>query len=290
MSGRNHAGAALVFVSVLMTASGCSAAPAPAAGPGSGPGQDRVRAISADTECVAEFLYLNECGGREEKLIAWNEGEDFPSLGIGHLIWYPLGRADRFSQKFPELLDFLEKRGEAPPEWVRVLPERAAPWRTRAEFEADRDSARVRELRSFLLRTRKPQADFIIERLNGLLPILVREAAPQRKAAVADAFRSLMASERGQIALVDYVNFKGEGLSRSERYAGQGWGLLQVLEEMAADGIGGGSELERFALAAIRTLNRRVANSPPERGEARWIPGWENRIRRYLTWKCEPSN
>lgn len=274
--------AAALLAAALIFFAGCSdAAPGRA---------DRISGaaagITADTGCVAEFLFLNECGGRVEKLIAWNEGEDFPSLGIGHLIWYPLGHTDRFSQKFPELLLFLEARGETLPEWVRVLPERAAPWRTRAEFERDRDSSRVRELRDFLHRTRKHQADFIIERLNGLLPELVREASPARKAAVAGAFRALMASERGQIALVDYVNFKGEGLSRTERYGGEGWGLLQVLESMAADGAGPGAELERFALAAIRTLTRRVANSPPGRNEARWLAGWENRIRRYLTWEC----
>ena len=34
---------------------------------------------------------------------------------------------------------------------------------------------------------------------------------------------------------MDYVNFKGEGVSSSERYRGQGWGLLQVLESNAGD-------------------------------------------------------
>ena len=29
--------------------------------------------------------------------------------------------------------------------------------------------------------------------------------------------------------MIDYVNFKGDGLKPTERYKGEGWGLLQVL-------------------------------------------------------------
>lgn len=39
-------------------------------------------------------------------------------------------------------------------------------------------------------------------------------------------------SPNGLYALIDYVNFKGEGTSETERYNGQGWGLLQILENM----------------------------------------------------------
>jgi hypothetical protein len=76
--------------------------------------------------------------------------------------------------------------------------------------------------------------------------------------------------------LVDYVNFKGEGTLPSERYKGQGWGLLQVLEEM-----GDRPPLLEFRRAADTVLTRRVKNSPPGRGESRWLPGWKNRIRTY---------
>jgi hypothetical protein len=36
-----------------------------------------------------------------------------------------------------------------------------------------------------------------------------------------------------------------------------------------------------FAASAKRALNRRIANSPPERGEARWREGWNNRCDTY---------
>ena len=38
------------------------------------------------------------------------------------------------------------------------------------------------------------------------------------------------ATSRGTFALVDYVNFKGEGTKETERYRNEGWELLQVLE------------------------------------------------------------
>ena len=36
-----------------------------------------------------------------------------------------------------------------------------------------------------------------------------------------------------------------------------------------------------FAASAKRALSRRIENSPPERGEARWREGWHNRCNTY---------
>jgi len=73
------------------------------------------------------------------------------------------------------------------------------------------------------------------------------------------------------------VNFKGEGVSPAERYNGQGWGLLQVLETMPTSG----KALPEFSKAADIVLTRRVKNSPPARNEAKWLPGWRNRLSTY---------
>jgi len=81
----------------------------------------------------------------------------------------------------------------------------------------------------------------------------------------------------GTFALIDYVNFKGEGTLETERYKGQGWGLLQVLETMPE----GGDPVREFSQAAKATLARRVRNAPPERHEERWLPGWDARVERY---------
>ncbi len=87
-------------------------------------------------------------------------------------------------------------------------------------------------------------------------------------------------SPMGMYVLIDYVNFKGEGTILSERYHGQGWGLLQVLEQMEGEEAGY-EALGEFARSAEFVLVRRVSNSPPARGEKRWIPGWKNRLKTY---------
>ena len=76
------------------------------------------------------------------------------------------------------------------------------------------------------------------------------------------------------------MNFKGDGTPVSERYNGRGWGLLQVLGEMKEVPSGAAAATE-FAAAAKRVLSRRIANSPPERGEKRWEEGWHNRCGTY---------
>ena len=45
---------------------------------------------------VGRRIWLNESGGDEQAITAWNNGEDFMSLGIGNFIWFPAGRASRF--------------------------------------------------------------------------------------------------------------------------------------------------------------------------------------------------
>src|SRR5207245_10592499 len=90
----------------------------------------------------------------------------------------------------------------------------------------------------------------------------------------------LSSTASGCYALVDYVNFKGEGVLHTERYNGQGWGLLQVLEQMRGTD-NGTTAAREFSNSAAAILRRRVQNSPPERHEARWQPGWLNRVRSY---------
>jgi hypothetical protein len=106
-------------------------------------------------------------------------------------------------------------------------------------------------------------------------PGLVRFLS-ERREPVKRAFESLAATPQGRFALIDYVNFKGEGTKSTERYAGQGWGLLQVLEGMPP-----GGRVSDFAKSAEEMLRRRVKNAPADRHEERWLPGWLNRVQAY---------
>jgi hypothetical protein len=94
--------------------------------------------------------------------------------------------------------------------------------------------------------------------------------------------RLLLRSPEGTYAIIDYINFKGEGTSSQERYQNQGWGLLQVLQAMPSN-LTEKQAVNAFVEAAKQVLKQRVENSPPERGEERWLKGWSNRLNTYYT-------
>lgn len=82
---------------------------------------------------------------------------------------------------------------------------------------------------------------------------------------MAARYNAVASAPNGMYALIDYVNFKGEGTNPAEQYRGQGWGLRQVLEEMRPASPGQPAAVE-FAEAAKRVLQRRVDNSPSRAG------------------------
>lgn len=238
--------------------------------------------ISTDTHLsptqinrVGQRIWQNECGGTVAGLTSWNAGEDFASLGIGHFIWYPRGHNGPFEESFPPLVAFLEARGIPTPDWMKA----DCPWPTKTAFEADKNGPRQQELRALLGRTVRQQTEFIMARMERALPKMLAQS--QNPAGVKLAFGSLRATPEGMFCLIDYVNFKGEGTSPKERYQGQGWGLLQVLQEIGASPSSYIAWNVQFAEAAKRVLSRRVANAPAERGEQRWLAGWHNRCDGY---------
>jgi hypothetical protein len=228
----------------------------------------------SQAERIGHRIWQNECGGTVSGLTSWNTGEDFASLGIGHFLWYPAGKRGPFEESFPPLLRYLESRGVALPDWLKEA--KSCPWSTRSEFEAARESTQMRELRSILANTVALQARFAAARLEAALPKMLAAAPASERDKIRTNFYRVAARPTGVYALVDYVNFKGEGTLATERYHGQGWGLLQVLESM-----GDGEPLREFSNTAAKVLKRRVANSPPARGEARWLPGWLSRVHGY---------
>jgi hypothetical protein len=230
---------------------------------------------------IGNLIYMNECGGKTENLIAWNEGEEFPSLGIGHFIWYPPGKEGPFQETFPALLEYYQSRRIKLPKWIDKLPNYDPPWRNRQEFINDATSVRVTELRQFLIDTIPIQTSFLVSRFQSSLDSLLKYSPEGSHDHIKTQFFRVANSPMGMYALIDYVNFKGEGTNPSERYVGEGWGLLQVLEEMNGTETGI-SALSEFVEAAEKVLERRVDNSPPERNEKRWLPGWKNRLSTYI--------
>ena len=233
----------------------------------------------AETRRIGNRIWQNECGGTVAGLTSWNTGENFASLGIGHFIWYPNGVRGPFDESFPKFVEFAAGRGTKLP--AVAAAKEGCPWKTRAEFNAAAQSAPMNELRAFLARTIDLQAEFLVRRLREALPKMLAEGGSANRARVQEQFDRVASSAMGCYALVDYVNFKGEGVLATERYAGQGWGLLQVLEGMT-DENDGRKPVKNFAESAKTVLKNRVRNSPPGRNEARWLPGWLKRVDTYV--------
>ena len=232
----------------------------------------------AETRRIANRIWQNECGGTVAGLTSWNTGENFASLGIGHFIWYPKGVRGPFEESFPKFVEFAVARGAKLPALLTARD--GCPWKSRKEFYEAAQSSPMKELRGFLARTVDLQAEFLVNRLRQALPKMLAESGASDGAQVQQRFDRVAGSAAGCYALVDYVNFKGEGVLATERYAGQGWGLLQVLEGMTQE-TSGREAVKSFAESAKTVLKNRVRNSPAERHEARWLPGWLKRVDTY---------
>jgi hypothetical protein len=238
-----------------------------------------VSLSQADVLRIGKKIWQNECNGTVSGLTSWNKGEDFASLGIGHFIWYPKGKRGPFEESFPKLVSFISKRGAKLPTILLGTGELPCPWNSRAEFLQAQHTPPMNQLRKFLVDTIDLQAEFLMARLDAALPKMLAEAPPADRASVQQQFERLTKTPRGCYALIDYVNFKGEGVLHTERYQGQGWGLLQVLESM--HGSSEADAVDEFARAAKTVLTQRVHNAPAERHESQWLTGWLQRVNSY---------
>lgn len=228
-----------------------------------------------DSLQIADKIWKNECAGTLEGLTHWGQGESFGSFGIGHFIWYAKEGQECFEETFPALIRFLAEKGAPIPSWLQKTTR--SPWSSREEFYQKVDSVEMHSLRKMLFETRGLQALFIIGRFEKVLDQIILQVPLEEKTRVLKRVSELASTPKGIYAMVDYCNFKGSGLSEKERYQGSGWGLLQVL--LATDPFS--DPVGDFAKAAKSTLEKRVKNSPPERGEIRWLKGWINRIDTY---------
>ncbi len=231
-----------------------------------------VTLSDAQAMAIGKRIWQNECAGTASGLTSWNRGEAFASLGIGHFIWYPAGAPGPFEESFPKLIGYFASHGIRTPDWLGGH----CPWKTRAAFMADIGGERMKQLRALLVDTVAVQARFCAQRLEQALPKMLAAAPRNERERIRVNFYRVAGQHLGMYALIDYVNFKGEGVSPAERYDGHGWGLLQVLETM-----GDGPALPAFSKAAAHVLAQRVANAPKARHEAQWLPGWRNRVASY---------
>jgi hypothetical protein len=234
----------------------------------------------ANLNFIGEQIFRNECQQQLSCLTAWNAGEDFPSLGIGHFIWYRASQQEPFEETFPQLLEFMQKQGLTLPSWLAQY-DFDQPWPDRQSFLAATSGAYLTELRTFLYQTMPQQTGFIVFRFGAEMRRLLASTTPEERSWLEYKISLLLNTDSryGLYALIDYIHFKGSGTNPTERYQEQGWGLLQVLQSMPNQSQ---NPLKDFVATAKSILRQRVALAPAERQEQRWLLGWSNRLDSYL--------
>jgi len=240
----------------------------------------------ADFDWIAARIYQNEALSQSRYLTFWGEGEDFPSFGIGHFIWFPNGVDAPFDETFPDMVSFVKQRSMtdlAMPVWMSELTPFHAPWTDKQQFDQAWSSGEMTELREWLEATAQFQARFIVATFAQRWRDL--ELPMGQKQPMTGLLQKLADSAEGLFAVIDYYNFKGLGVNPRERYQEQGWGLIQVLQEMLVTKTGDANCIdlvEQFRQAAASRLSLRVELSPPERAETRWLEGWLTRLQGYV--------
>jgi hypothetical protein len=234
---------------------------------------------------IGQKIWLNETGGKIDAITSWNANEEFASLGIGHFIWFPVGKWLPFEESFPALLESMRRKNVRLPAWLDQTQIPANPWTSRAEFRKNVNSPRMNELRQFMLDTVAEQTQFMMARAQGAMEKILKTTpdGAEREHIVNQFTRVVRASENFY-PLIDYINFKGEGTNPNEsamnRETGrrQGWGLKQVLLRMNGNAGDPKAVRAEFADAAQFVLQQRVRNLPSNRV---FETGWLRRVATY---------
>lgn len=261
-------------------------APRPAQRPAPDPAAPPPLVITpAQAAKVGRQIWLNESGGTREGVTAWNAGEDFPSLGIGHFIWFPAGTNPQFEETFPKVIAFMRRQKVQMPAWLDKSPVPPPPWANRQEFLRRFNAPETVALREFLLATIPAQAQFMAVRTQEALPkMLATLSEPALRKHVGRQFARVVRASPDLYPLIDYTNFKGEGTSEKEtgfdKSTGrrEGWGLKHILIEMKGVSDDPTVVLGEFADGARHVLKRRIRNLP---AGARWEAGWMKRVETY---------
>jgi hypothetical protein len=233
----------------------------------------QVSLTTDQTKQLGYLIWKNEGQQKIEHLTTWNRGEDFPSLGLGHFIWYPTAEKGPFQEQFPQLLQYMIENDVVLPQWITEF--KVAPWKSREQFYNAFYEPQLTELRAVLNENLAIQVRFIITRLEKAIPMILGKSTAAEQKIITRNLKQLSTPE-AIFTLLDYVNFKGEGVNEKESYQGQGWGLKQVLLTMPEHY---DNPLRSFGLAADEVLTRRVKNAP--RDEFRWLKGWRSRVHGY---------
>lgn len=235
-----------------------------------------------EAEKIGNLIWMNEASKREDLLVFWNQHEAFPSLGIGHFIWFLEDQKMAYQQQFPELCSYLQKNGIKLPDWLKKALKKGAPWDNREDFL--KDKIKTEELRHLLASTVPLQTKFIIKKFDEHLPIIIKAVPNERKSEIKRYLDLLHNSFLGIYSLVDYLNFKGSGLTKNGEFNPRGWGLTQVLLGISGT-INKDNVNKAFAASASQVLLNLIHRSAPEYKSIVFLDGWMKRISTYANTK-----
>ncbi len=199
-------------------------------------------------------------------------------MGIGHFLWSPLKRLQDKDQSFAMLIHYQEDRGITVPHWLQGVRVPPCPWPNRQAFLNAQNSAPMRELRQHLANTIASQSKFMLYRTHIAVDRMLATANKYDRNYLAHSLKKLTCNNKGLYVLIDYLNFKGLGLT-SYKHKRYGWGLMSVLLDMR-NAPGTLSTRQAFAWSANKLLSRRVAYSRNPQAK-KWILGWRKRLKTY---------
>ncbi|MDG6773033.1 hypothetical protein QCB45_01715 [Thiomicrorhabdus sp. ZW0627] len=237
-----------------------------------------------DYAWIGSRIYQNECAGQSKYLTHWGEGEEFPSFGIGHFIWFPKEVTPPYTETFPLLVQFVSK-SHSPPVWLHRLDPFDAPWNSKKEFEQAWSEPELNSLREWLSETKTQQAEFIVSAFKARWKEETARLSFEERQELESKLAVMMAFREGLFSVIDYFNFKGIGSNPKEQYQGETWGLVSVLRQLPSPQNMPGSNqarLELFVESAKQRLLLRTQLAPKERNESRWLKGWYKRLDGYL--------
>ena len=236
---------------------------------------------------IAKQIFKNETGGNRSKLIHWNSGEDFPSLGIGHFIWIPRSSNAGFGDSFKEVVQFYKKNDVELPHFLKGLaPNYDCPWQNSNDFWIQRYDPKVLELETFLATTFDVQTSYLFSKLKESLPKILNGLSNEEKIFIDRNIKSIISTQASWYPIIDYLNFKGSGHGQYVTTEKGGWGLRQVLLGMQPS-ISNTDPVGAFMDSAIKTLTKRVELRNYDR---RWLDGWSKRIETYGTFNIDEAS
>lgn len=217
---------------------------------------------------VTANLLNNETSCKPGFMMEWDDkaGENFPSIGLPHVVWFPQNAKKVVDESFPRFWNYITKNYHGITRVPQMNVSGAAPWNSKAQFDSD---PVVKDINRFLLDpdVLKLEGEFAVQRgLDSVYTVMAANSLdPQAKMSQKDLctnFKNLIASPQGLMAVVDYVNWKGEGVHYSEKTDRQNvrWGLKQVLEKIGPVAAGDKKAHLKFAEAAEAVLKDRAAD------------------------------